>query len=123
MPVYTYFIRQVGSDFVKIGKSADPFKRLAALQTSNPNRLELIGVIEGDREGGLHFEFRRQNVVGEWFTYTGSFRAFIEEREHHFPKYLDQCRQKLENSKALEKAHKVKALKRQLTQLTKAEAR
>ena len=43
---HVYAIAEVGSDYVKIGRSRDPVYRLGELQTGNPRRLELIGCSE-----------------------------------------------------------------------------
>ncbi len=41
-----YFIGSLESGTVKIGKSNNPEKRLAELQTGNPHKLILYGVID-----------------------------------------------------------------------------
>lgn len=65
-----YFIRD-GVGAVKIGFTSDsPEKRLAALQTSNPNRLELVGFFPARKcdETTIHRYFRRHRLRGEWFN-------------------------------------------------------
>lgn len=67
-----YLVRQRGSDFFKIGKSNNILKRIASLQTGNPNRLELIfyfDIIEDpfSYEQYLHDEYSDRRVGGEWF--------------------------------------------------------
>ena len=52
-----YFIGSLESGTVKIGKSNNPEKRLAELQTGNPHKLVLYGVIENvsqELENRLH---------------------------------------------------------------------
>lgn len=70
-----YFVRAGGTDFVKIGYTADQASlkiRLLALQTGQPWRLEVLRVIEGDQhmEWALHQMFAEHRCSGEWFTYT-----------------------------------------------------
>jgi hypothetical protein len=66
---YVYFIRQ--GDWVKIGYSANPHKRLSGLQTSNPKPLTLLKTIKADQsyEKHLHNQLMYANVRGEWFDY------------------------------------------------------
>jgi hypothetical protein len=74
---YTYFIRC--GDRVKIGRSADPLRRMAALSMSNPEALQLLGVLPGsDRESELHRRFAHQRLRGEWFSLDGELAAFIQ---------------------------------------------
>lgn len=64
-----YFVRD-GAGAVKIGFTSDsPDKRLAALQTSNPNKLELVGFFAARKcdETTIHRMFRRHRLKGEWF--------------------------------------------------------
>lgn len=72
MSRYVYFI-QAGEDGpVKIGVAAEPFKRLAELQTGNPARLRVVAIIEGDTgiEKALHERFAEHRLEGEWFKPT-----------------------------------------------------
>lgn len=78
-----YFIQAGSHDApVKIGYSSsrDPEKRRKELQTGNPYRLRVIGVIpEGtvSREQELHYKFRSASLEGEWFDYTPELREFV----------------------------------------------
>ena len=71
---YLYAI-QCG-DCVKIGHAADPTKRLAALQTANPEELSLkwktrVGSTAAQAkafERKLHKEFKDFHIRGEWFA-------------------------------------------------------
>ena len=54
----------------KIGfTSGNPADRLKSLQTGNPNRLELVGSVEGERflEDLAHMRFESCRLEGEWF--------------------------------------------------------
>lgn len=64
---YIYFIR-AGSK-VKIGFSTRPLIRLANLQTSHHEKLEVLGTKPGTKklEADLHHRFRDFHVRGEWF--------------------------------------------------------
>jgi hypothetical protein len=66
---YVYFIQSSDSGPVKIGLSRDPFKRVGALQTGNPQELFLRHVIPGDLnvERELHHRFRAARIRREWF--------------------------------------------------------
>ena len=74
MPVY--FVIERPSDNIKIGVSVQIRKRLAQLQTGNPNKLELMGWItpKNDRaiEKALHKKYQDKRGLGgggkEWFT-------------------------------------------------------
>jgi Meiotically up-regulated gene 113 len=64
-----YFIRSVTTRHIKIGYSKKPVKRQAGLQSSNADRLEMIGQMHGDPpdEADLHERFRDHRLHGEWF--------------------------------------------------------
>lgn len=64
-----YFISN--GAYVKIGVARNPKKRLKALQTGNPHKLELMRVIKGGyaEEAALHGHFAHLRVEGEWFEY------------------------------------------------------
>ena len=70
---FVYFI--IESPFtgkVKIGKSDSPQARLKTLQTGNPNKLEIHGVVPCDNAFGLettlHNKYNSRRLNGEWFT-------------------------------------------------------
>ncbi|MCK0138914.1 GIY-YIG nuclease family protein [Aliiroseovarius sp. F47248L] len=75
-----YFLTEMRTEFVeplpiKIGFSMDVRRRTSALQTGNPNRLALMGIIksrsqEDDRaiERSLHQQFEAQRMLNEWFS-------------------------------------------------------
>ncbi|MDA5279908.1 GIY-YIG nuclease family protein [Streptomyces sp. Isolate_45] len=66
--VQTYLIAMDGHDAVKIGRTNQPpLQRLAALQTGNPSRLEVVLTVDGDWEGTLHHALRESRLSGEWF--------------------------------------------------------
>lgn len=67
-----YVVRAVGLGRVKIGYSENPQRRLAALQTACPAKLELVRVFAGEKrdEAALHDRFAKHRVQGEWFAET-----------------------------------------------------
>jgi len=66
---FVYFIADLEKDVVKIGTSKNPKFRLKQLQTSNSNRLALLGYVEGNvsKERYLQTYFRKYWLSGEWF--------------------------------------------------------
>jgi hypothetical protein len=66
-----YVIRSGNSDLHKIGVSREPLKRLATLQTGNPEKLILMACYPCKNpysaERKIHTRLRRENVNGEWF--------------------------------------------------------
>lgn len=64
-----YIASAVGSGRYKIGWSKDVKARMAELYTGCPFELEVLNVIEAEREaeGWLHARFKQHRVTGEWF--------------------------------------------------------
>jgi hypothetical protein len=67
-PGYVYFI--AGGPFVKIGWTSCLAGRIAALQTGNPYKLEMLASHPGTftTERTLHYRFRRHRTQDEWFA-------------------------------------------------------
>ncbi|GCD10443.1 GIY-YIG nuclease family protein [Clostridium tagluense] len=77
-----YFILNRDTDSVKIGiTKREVQKRLNALQTGCPNKLELIYAVKGNytTEKYLHklFDFDRIRLKGEWFNYSYHIKQWI----------------------------------------------
>lgn len=76
---HLYFI---GSDTgpIKIGSSANPEKRLKALQTSHPYKLRILAIARGEarREGIVHCQFAAHRLEGEWFDRHPDILAEID---------------------------------------------
>jgi hypothetical protein len=74
-----YFITTADEQFLKIGVSVDVESRLKNLQTSQPAKLRLVGIIEGDEEveAKWHRRFRHLRTSGEWFRYADDLQAAI----------------------------------------------
>lgn len=68
---YIYLIRDYKSNAVKIGRSDNPAKRVAELQTGNPYPLELLYSFSADPslEQIIHKELQEYALSGEWFQY------------------------------------------------------
>ncbi len=75
-----YFIRAGSGPLVKIGTTTNLGQRLVALQSGQKERLEVIGIINGDRyvEIFLHGLFAQYRETGEWFRYEGELKRYIE---------------------------------------------
>lgn len=68
---HVYFIQSGGqSGPLKIGVSANPLLRLRELQQGNPDRLEIIGTMPGNRrlERAYHELHDHIRIRGEWFA-------------------------------------------------------
>lgn len=74
-----YFIQARSGGPIKIGKAVDPKQRLGQLQTSHPEPLVIIGVMEGglEMEKQLHIRFSAYRVHGEWFMPCDELLEYI----------------------------------------------
>jgi hypothetical protein len=68
-PNFVYVIQGKPTTPIKVGVASGVQKRIAGLQTGNPQRLRLLYVLPGDYrlEAFLHRRLRRSRVAGEWF--------------------------------------------------------
>jgi hypothetical protein len=92
----------------KIGFTrGDPNKRLKALQTGNPHRMELINQFETKfntkLEANLHQQFKSKKIMNEWFVLDNNDvdgfielceevetnYTFLSESNYHFRKLLN----------------------------------
>ena len=73
-----YFIKQ--GDYVKIGFTNRFKTRLNQLQVSSPIKLEVLGIIEGNKndEKNMHEKFKHISTNGEWFIYCDELKSFID---------------------------------------------
>jgi hypothetical protein len=77
-----YFILEETTNYLKIGKSDRPEKRIELLQTSTPHHLMLVGImpeIFGMREEDVHDKFQHLHVRGEWFHFKDELYEFVKE--------------------------------------------
>lgn len=70
-----YFI--ACGEFVKIGRSQDPRRRLAGITTDNPYDLALLRVVRG-LEVEYHQRFAAHRHRNEWFRFEGELKAWLE---------------------------------------------
>lgn len=79
-----YFARSKQSGDVKIGHTSTSVAgRLKALQTGNPDELEVHLIVDGwgpKEEAELHQKFAEDNIRGEWFRYSDDIRYFVEQK-------------------------------------------
>jgi DNA-binding XRE family transcriptional regulator len=73
-----YFIKQ--GDYVKIGFTNRFKTRLNQLQVSSPIKLEVLGIIDGNKEEekSIHEKFKHISSNGEWFMYCDELKSYID---------------------------------------------
>lgn len=78
-PGFIYFIESGG--FIKIGYSKKWEKRVLSLKSANPQKIDVLLVIEGtrEREGDLHARFQESRIRGEWYQPTQALLDYIDE--------------------------------------------
>lgn len=76
---WIYFIRQ-GDGPVKIGSTRRPKRRLAHLQTANPEPLTLLAAVQmpSSAERFLHECFADERLEGEWFVDSDELLAVAD---------------------------------------------
>jgi hypothetical protein len=64
-----YFLKDTGTQAIKIGYSAKPKGRVGGLQTGNPHKLIMLGFVAGTKEDEavFHLRFAQYQMEGEWF--------------------------------------------------------
>lgn len=67
-PWRTYAIANHSRGAVKIGRSVDVERRISELQCASPERLLLMGTIDGDHEDRIHEALAAYRCSGEWFV-------------------------------------------------------
>lgn len=72
-----YFV--LCGEFIKVGFSSNPYKRLSSMQTGSPFPLVMLADIPGskDDEQEIHRMFPDLHVRGEWFRDDPRIRSFI----------------------------------------------
>lgn len=77
---FVYFVRDE-SGAIKIGTTTKLRERVASLQTSSSQALELVGFIQGDKalEQKLHARFASFRVRREWFVGDESFMGQVRQ--------------------------------------------
>jgi hypothetical protein len=74
-----YFIKDLVTGNIKIGKAINPAKRLKSLQTGNANKLVIVTTQVGgeELENELHRRFATSHISGEWFYPTKELEDYI----------------------------------------------
>lgn len=88
--MYLYLIRETGTDFIKVGRSVDPVRRLSDLQIGTPHELVLHAFLPESQslsEYSLHHAFSHLRIRGEWFSGVDEIESYLvtnfeEFREH-----------------------------------------
>jgi DNA-binding XRE family transcriptional regulator len=82
-----YFLK--ANDRIKIGYTHDPADRISQIKTSSPYELEVVLLIDGNRdeERELHDRFRDLRRFGEWFQFDEPLRNYIESNDHRDRRY------------------------------------
>lgn len=79
-PQFVYVIQGGSRSPIKVGRAKNPLRRLAGLQTGNPEYLHLLYVLPGGAalERRLHERLQRADGgAGEWFYYGPSVKQFL----------------------------------------------
>jgi hypothetical protein len=66
--IKTYIVLNSVSGLIKIGKSINPSDRMKSLQTGSGVALDVLAILDGDKERDLHKKFAGLRVFGEWFS-------------------------------------------------------
>lgn len=87
-----YFIQNVDTGHIKIGKSFNVKTRLLALSRKESAPLELLGVIEGysQEEKDIHLYFDAIRFEGEWFYSERALLDFIEKHTTPLDELLEE---------------------------------
>ena len=66
-----YFVQMALTRHIKVGYAKSAERRLSMLQTSNPERLEIVAIVAGYQsdEGDLHRVLHGWRLHGEWFRH------------------------------------------------------
>lgn len=80
---YVYVIGNKEMNICKIGFTNNIFKRIIAIQTGCPFKLEIFCVVEGSvqTEKKLHEKYKDLRMNGEWFRYEGKLKESVENTE------------------------------------------
>lgn len=78
---HLYLIAGLGK--IKIGRSANPVRRLRDMQVGSPSKLRLVAVFanRGACEPLLHYRFKRYLAHGEWYNIRGYLARFVRRAE------------------------------------------
>ena len=83
---YVYFVQSGQKGPIKVGYTTqEPRDRLYAMQTGNPERLNMLAAIPGgpELESAMHVAFAGYHIEGEWFRYEGDVKRVVDELAAH----------------------------------------
>jgi hypothetical protein len=75
-PMKTYFLKDA-SGRIKIGRTCNVVTRLKALRVASAEKLELILVLDGDREQEMQLRFVEYRISGGWYRDDGKLTEFL----------------------------------------------
>jgi len=77
---HLYVIFDTVNKSLKIGRSKNPKSRLAALQLSTSNKLELLRIVkgQGEMERPVHQKFASKRLASEWFEDCKEIRDYFK---------------------------------------------
>lgn len=77
---YVYCISD--GEYVKVGHSTNPKKRISELQTGNARLLRLVGTLEGklEDEKAMQTKYAKYNILQEWFIPTPELLKEFKEK-------------------------------------------
>ncbi len=78
---YVYFVQEIGSGFVKIGRTNNPDVRVHHIQTHSAGKVDLLCVVPGGSrlEHTFHVAFACLRRRGEWFDPSPAMLALVAE--------------------------------------------
>ena len=75
---FVYFIQGSSTGMVKIGMTANVAHRLGSLQSSSPDKLRVLALIESNQGDSVYLqEFSKYCSHGEWFFPAPKLMSFI----------------------------------------------
>lgn len=108
---YVYFIQSGSQGPIKIGYSNDVKKRLSALKSGSPYKLDVIGLIEGGRskEKEMHEKFKEKRLSQscEWFEFCDEIIDFINENKIKTDPILSKTKKTKKEVKKFSKESKI----------------
>lgn len=96
---YVYFI-QAGA-FVKIGRSRDPFARMAELQCAHPIELRMVAAVScaraAETEREIHADMVSRRALGEWFALDFAIAAIVDDARRAAAEAISEAEKKSAN--------------------------
>lgn len=76
-----YFLKEIDTNFYKIGKTIAFYSRLKDIQAGNPRELILVHFVESKEpfiiEAFHHMKFKALHVKNEWYADDGSINEYL----------------------------------------------